>query len=204
MKDHHSKRAPFTTLSSRIAWSCPWYSVRQDKILLPDGQEGQYNVVQHAGAVWIVPLTTSREIILLHHYRYTVQDWCFELPAGGLRPSESPQTVARKELREEIGGEAQSWSYVGQFYTSNGISNEVAHIFLANGVTLHETAREPAEVMEIYPVALDEALRMARANEISDGPSALALLLSESRLRGAPQANGFGGEGDNLNAENNS
>ncbi|MFW6096614.1 MAG: NUDIX domain-containing protein [Chloroflexota bacterium] len=202
MNDHQSKPAPFTTLSSHIAWSCPWYSVRQDRILLPDGQEGQYNVVQHEGAVWIVPLTTSREIVLLNHYRHTVQDWCFELPAGGLRKGESPQTVARKELREEIGGEAQSWSYVGQFYTSNGISNEVAHIFLATGVTLHETAHEPAEVMEIYPVALDEALRMARANEISDGPSALALLLSESRLRDAPQSNGRAGDDDNLNAEN--
>lgn len=204
MKDRQSKPAPFTTLSSRIAWSCPWYSVRQDRILLPDGQEGQYNVVQHAGAVWIVPLTMSREIVLLNHYRYTVQDWCFELPAGGLRQGESPQAVARKELREEIGGEAQAWSYVGQFYTSNGISNEVAHIFLATGVTLHQTAHEPAEVMEIYPVPLDEALRMARANEISDGPSALALLLSESRLLGDLQSDGFAAEGDTFNAENSS
>lgn len=183
MKEPQPKPAPFTTLSSRIAWSCPWYSVRQDEILLPNGQKGQYNVVQHDGAVWIVPLTTSGQIVLLNHYRYTVQDWCFELPAGGLRQGESPLAVARKELREETGGVAQTWNYVGQFYTSNGISNEVAHIYLAIGVTLHETAHEPAEVMEIHPVPLAEALRMARANEISDGPSALALLLSESRLQ---------------------
>lgn len=201
MKERHSKPAPFTTLSSRIAWSCPWYSVRQDKILLPNGQEGQYNVVQHDGAVWIVPLTTSGQIVLLNHYRYTVQDWCLELPAGGLREGETPKQVARKELREEIGGEAQSWSYVGQFYTSNGISNEVAHIFLATGVTLHETAHEPAEVMEVCPVPLGEALRMAHANEISDGPSALALLLSEPRLLSELWAQPLA-EDDSLNAEN--
>lgn len=183
MNDRPSKAAPFTTLSSRIAWSCPWYSVRQDLILLPNGQEGEYNVVQHEGAVWIVPLTTSGQIVLLNHYRHTVQDWCYELPAGGVQDGQSPAEVARKELREEIGGKAESWSYVGQFYTSNGISNEVAHIFLATGVTLHETSHEPAEVMEIYPVPLSEALRMAHANEISDGPSALALLLSEPRLQ---------------------
>lgn len=201
MKPSQPKAAPFTTLSSRTAWSCPWYSVRQDKILLPNGQEGQYNVVQHAGAVWIVPLTTSGQIVLLNHYRYTVQEWCLEVPAGGLREGETPEEVARKELREEIGGEAQSWSYVGQFYTSNGISNEVAHVFLATGVTLHETDHEPAEVMDLFPVPLGEALRMAHANEISDGPSALALLLSESQLLSEPCAQTLAKD-DHLNAEN--
>lgn len=158
-------------------------------------------MVQHDGAVWIVPLTTSGQIVLLNHYRYTVQDWCLELPAGGLREGETPEEVARKELREEIGGRAQCWSYVGQFYTSNGISNEVAHIFLATGVTLHETSHEPAEVMEIHPVPLDEALRMAHANEISDGPSALALLLSEPRLLSEPSEQNPA-EDNRLNAEN--
>ena len=90
--------------------------------------------------------------------------------------------MARRELLEEVGGTATGLRYVGQFYTSNGISNEFAHVYLATGVELGETHREPTELMEIRLVLVEEALRMARAGEITDGPSALALLWCERLL----------------------
>jgi ADP-ribose pyrophosphatase len=174
--------APYKALSSRVAWSCPWYSVRQDEIVLPNGETAVYNVVQHPGAVFIVPLTADGQIVLIRHYRYTVQDWCWELPAGGLKKGQSPEEAAYEELREEIGGTADALHYVGQFYSANGVSDEIIHVFIASGVTLGPPQHEPVELIEIYPTSLAEALRMARANEISDGPSALALLISESKI----------------------
>lgn len=174
--------SPFTTLSSRIAWTCPWYNIRQDKLLLPDGRPGEYNVVQHPGAAWVVPITPQGEVVLLWHYRYTVDDWCWELPAGGLKPNHTPLQTAQEELREEIGGTAATWQEVGWFYSSNGISNEKAYIFLATGVTLGPTAHEPAEVMTLHRKPLAEALHMARTAQINDGPSALALILAEPYL----------------------
>lgn len=173
---------PFKTVSSKIAWSSPWYHVRQDQILLPDGTDGIYNVVEHAGAVWIVPVTNSGEVVLVRNYRYTVDDWCWEVPAGGLAGASSLEDAAIRELREEVGGSANAIEYIGQFYTSNGISNEVAHIFLAREVTLGATEHEAAEVIEVHTRAISDALQMARSNEISDGPSALAILLCEGRL----------------------
>jgi ADP-ribose pyrophosphatase len=174
--------APYKTLSSRVAWSCPWYSVRQDEIALPDGQTAVYNVIQHPGAVFIIPLTTDGRIVLIRHYRHTVQDWCWELPAGGLKEGQSLLDVAHEELREEIGGTAAALHYVGQFYPTNGVSNEIAHVFIASGVILGRPQHEAVELIEIHPTPMAEALRMARANEISDGPSALALLISESKI----------------------
>ena len=73
--------------------------------------------------------------------------------------------------------------YVGQFYTSNGISNEVAYVYLDTGVELGEAHREPTELMEIRLVPVEEALPRARAGEITDGPSALALLWCEPMLQ---------------------
>jgi ADP-ribose pyrophosphatase len=72
---------------------------------------------------------------------------------------------------------------VGQFYTSNGISNEIAYVFLATGVELGEAHREPTELMEMRLVPTEETLRMAREGGITDGPSALALLWCEPVLR---------------------
>ena len=174
---------PIHTKSSKIVWSCPWYRVRQDQIVTPDGQPGVYNVVEHPGAVWIVPVTTAKELVLIYSYRYTVNDYCYEIPAGGVKPGQSLADAARAELLEEVGGTAETLSYVGEFYTMNGIGDEVAHIFLATGVTLGQTSHEPTEIIEIRPTPIEEALRMAQANEISDGPSALALLLCAARLQ---------------------
>lgn len=174
--------SPYKTLTSRIAWSCPWYSVRQDEIITPDGKPGIYNVVQHPGAVWIVPVTPDGNVVLINSYRYTVDDWCIEIPAGGVKPGQSLEEAARAELLEEVGGTAVALEQMGQFYTMNGIGNEVAHVFLATGVMLGKPQHESTEVLEIRPTPIAEALHMARSNEISDGPSALALLLCAERL----------------------
>lgn len=176
-------KSPITVVSSMTAWTSTWYQVRQDKIILPDGSPGVFNVVEHPGAAWIIPVTKMGEVVLVRHYRYTVDDWCWEIPAGGIKDGLSLEETALAELKEEVGGTASAIQYVGQFYTSNGISNEVAHIYFATGVQIGEPDHEPAEVMEIHAIPIEKVLRMARENEISDGPSALALLLCEAKLR---------------------
>ena len=93
-----------------------------------------------------------------------------------------PEEVTRRELLEEVGGTAAELRFVGQFSTSNGISNEVDYVYLATGVELGETHREPTELMEVRLVPVEEALRVARSGEISDGPSALALVGCEPAL----------------------
>ena len=169
-------------LDSKYLWRSHWYNLRQDRLRAPGGGEFTYTLVEHPGAVWVVPITTGGQLALIWNYRYAVDDWCYEVPAGGIPANLSPEDAARRELREEIGGTAADLRYVGQFYTSNGISNEIAYVYLATGVKLGETRREPTEIMEMRLVPVEEALRMARGGEISDGPSALALLWCEPLL----------------------
>lgn len=172
---------PFKTLSRRIAWSCPWYQVRQDEIVRPDGSTGIYNVIEKADAVWIVPITRDGQLVLIHQYRYTVDEWCWEVPAGSLKSGQSIEDAAQEELREEVGGEVGLLHYVGRFFMANGICSEVGHIFLATGVTLGETHHESAEVISVHMVSPAEAVDMARTGKISDGPTALAILLCATR-----------------------
>ncbi len=169
-------------LDSRFLWQSRWYSLRQDRLCTSAGHEFTYTLVDHPGAVWIVPVTRDDQIVLIRHYRYPVNDWCYEVPAGGLSDEGDPEEVARRELLEEVGGEATGLRYVGQFYTSNGISNEIAYVYLATGVELGQPHREPTELMEMRLVPSQKALRMARSGEIKDGPSALALLWCEAAL----------------------
>jgi ADP-ribose pyrophosphatase len=179
---------PFRILSSRIVWACPWYRVRQDEIITPNGQPGVYNVVEKADAVWIVPVTRDGQLAMVYQYRHTVDDWCWEVPAGSVKPGISLEETALEELHEEVGGLAERLVYIGRFYLANGICNEVGHIFLATGVILGEPQHEAAEVMHIHCKPIAEALQMARDGQISDGPTALALLLCSDKLLGNDQA----------------
>ncbi len=173
---------PFKTVSSRIVWSCPWYRVRQDEIVTPDGQPGVYNVIEKVDAVWIVPVTADGRIAMVHQFRYTIDEWCWEVPAGSVKDGQTVEAAAREELREEVGGDAGALEYIGQFYLANGICNEVGHIFLATDVRLGQPHHEAAEVIEISLKSIPESLAMAQSGQISDGPSALALLLCAGRL----------------------
>ncbi|MBP6788631.1 MAG: NUDIX hydrolase [Candidatus Promineofilum sp.] len=173
---------PFQTVASHIAWSCPWYRVRQDEIITPDGQPGVYNVIEKADAVWIVPVTPKGEVLMVYQYRYTINEWCWEVPAGSVKPGQTPEEAACEELAEEVGGRGGEWQTIGRFFLANGICNEIGHIFLATGVATGDTHHEAAEVMHVHRMPVSRALAMARAGEISDGPSALALLLCADRL----------------------
>jgi ADP-ribose pyrophosphatase len=175
---------PFQTLNSRIVYrNAPWYVLRRDEIRLPDGSQGVYTVVQRPGAVWIVPLLADGRLVVIRNYRYTVGDWLWEIPAGGLRDGIPPEEMARMELAEEIGGAAETIEPVAKFFTMPGIGNEVAHIFLARGVTLGEAHPEPTEVIERHVLAFDEVLGMIERGEMLDGPSALAILLALPHIR---------------------
>jgi ADP-ribose pyrophosphatase len=172
---------PITPLESRRAWECPWYSVRQDRIQLPEG-EGVYNVVELPDAVWIVPVTAEGEIVLLYHYRYPLREWGWELPSGSIAAGDKPLETAQRELAEEAGGTAADWRPLMTVSTMKGIGTEHAHLFLATGVTLGATHHEPAEVMTVHPVPIQQVLDMARAGDIQDAMSVLALLLAEAHM----------------------
>ena len=176
-------KSPFNVISSKIVWECPWYHIRQDQLVLPDGSDGVYNVVTRPhGAVFIIPVLPSGEIMLIRHYRHTVGEWVWEIPAGGVKAGLSPEETAVEELAEEVGGTSNSMRYLGNFFTAVGFCNESCHIFLATDVVIGHSDREPLEFMEMVPTAPEKAFEMARDGTIKDGMSALALLWAEPLL----------------------
>ena len=137
--------------------------------------------MEHPGAVAIVPVTADQNIVLIRSYRYTVKDWCWEIPMGG-RDHEDLEVVAKKELLEEIGGVTSNLEYISNFYANNGVSDIRCDVFLARDVEFGDNHPEAAELIEIEVFPKNEVFRMAYAGEITDGMSALSLFLCKKYL----------------------
>ena len=173
-------------LETSYPYVTPWIRLRQDRVRLDGNGEITYSYVEHPPAVWIVPVTTAGEIVLIRQYRYPIDAWCFEVPAGGShdRGDMALDEIARAELWEEVGGRCEEMRYVAGFYNANAHSHMRGNIFLACGVTLDSAqSLERTEQIEIHLLPTREAITWARAGRIEDGESALALLLAEPLLQ---------------------
>ena len=161
------------------------FRLREDEVGLEGGKKIKYAYIERDEAVVVVPVTREGEMVLLKQYRYAVDDWCLEVPAGGTHDTgdTSLEEVVQKELREEVGGTAESLTHVGFFYTANALSDEKCHVFLAEGVDLvKKQETEPSETLEVQLVPIEKAIELARSGAIKTGPCALAILMCESRL----------------------
>ena len=168
--------------ASRHVFRSPWFSLRQDDVLLPSGEEITYTFVEHPGYAMVVPLLDDGRVILERIYRYTVQETLLECPSGGLE-GEQPEVAAGRELEEETGWVAGKLAPLGAFYGSNGISNERFHVFLATQLTESgQMNREPTEQIELEFLSLEHAVDLALSGKILDAPSALSLVLAQHKL----------------------
>jgi len=176
------KEHPIETISTRVDWECPYYQVRKDAIRLPDGNAGTYHVVEAPDSVFIVPVTTNGEIVLIRNYRYTLKQWTWEVPAGSIKDGQSADDAAREELREEIGGTSDDLRFLMRASTMNGIGNNYANFFLAKNVILGQPEHESAEVMTIHPMAVEDVYALIARGEMNDVSSMMALFLAREFL----------------------
>ncbi|HEY4690803.1 MAG TPA: NUDIX hydrolase [Anaerolineae bacterium] len=181
----HSVSAGWQRLSTDYPFLHRVVRLRRDRVRVRDEHEFDFAYIESKGAVWVVPVTADGQIVLIRQYRYAVDEWVWEVPAGGLFDHEGdPESLARRELAEEVGGEAERLEYLGWFYGGVAITDSKCHVFIAHDTRLTRApALEAAETLESHLVSIDEALRMARTGEMRDGRSALALLWSEPYLK---------------------
>lgn len=173
---------PIVPLSSEYMWQSRWYSVRQDKVRWPDGSESDYNVLEVRPSVFIVPVTPQGEIVLIYNYRHPLGKWCWELPAGGIEQGQTPLQAAQAELLQEVGGTSESWQFLFQAPSMNGIGDHIIHYFVAHGVQLGPTHHEGTEAIQVHTFAAEEALSMARRGAMQDILSIAGLLAAEPLL----------------------
>jgi ADP-ribose pyrophosphatase len=151
------------------------YNFVMKNVRLPNGRTTRVEMVDHPGAVLIVPFRSADEIILLRQYRVVFREYLYELPAGTLEKKESIVACARRELREETGLSAQKIRRLGKIYLVPGYSNEVIYIFVAENLVANPAPPDADEIIEAKTVRRRQVQDLFRRRKIIDAKTICAL-----------------------------
>ena len=166
------------TLGSRRAFDGKRVRVRVDAVRLPSGRESVREVVEHPGAVAVVPLTPDGQVLLLRQFHHAIGRALLGVPAGTLEPGEPPAETARRELIEETGHEAGRLTELVAFYTSPGYSDERLIVFRADDCRPTGGGPDPDESIRVVPTPLARIpeLLAPGPDQIQEAKTLVALL----------------------------
>jgi len=167
------------TLDSKLIYKNPWLSLREDKIVHPNGKSGIYSVVDIAPGIFTVALTENNEIYMVRELRYTTGINSWELPGGGQKEGEKSIQTAKKELLEEAGLVANRWFHVGQSQALNGSSSQIDQVFIAKGLSRKKGKKEKKEgIGAVRKFKVSRIVEMIKKGDISDGQALAHLTMA--------------------------
>ncbi len=171
-----------TTVARQVLHRGRFITFRIDTIRDPKGKEHTREVVEHPGAICVIPLRGD-DVLLVRQYRTPVAQVVLELPAGTLDrlpdgSIEDPDDAAPRELAEETGHEAATWRSLGRFWTAPGFSDELMHLYLATDLAPVADYRGPDvdEYLDLVSLPWRQAVAMAESGEITDAKTLVGLL----------------------------
>jgi 8-oxo-dGTP pyrophosphatase MutT (NUDIX family) len=172
-----STKNDWQTISSTDVYNNPWIQVIHHEVINPAGKPGIYGKVSFKNkAIGIVPIDKEGYTYLVGQFRFTLNEYSWEIPEGGCPIGTDPLDSAKRELKEETGFTANKWTYIGRVHTSNSVTDEEGFIYMAEDLTAGETEFEETENLQIKRVHITEAINMVMNSEITDTISTTALL----------------------------
>lgn len=170
-------------LATRLVHRSPWFDVRADDVVRPDGGHGTYTHVVAPGSVTVLAIQDDDQVVLTRQWIYTHGGTEWRLPGGAVDETDaSPEDAARRELAEETGLRAEKWERLGQIHGADSLSNHVDHIFLATGLTQGEASLGPGESdLRVRTMPFCHALELVQRGMLPHAGSSHALLVMALR-----------------------
>lgn len=177
-------RGPWRILKSALVYDNPWISLVHHDVLTPGGSAGVYGTVAFKNvATAIVPIDREGCTWLVGQYRFPLKRYSWEIPEGGAHIGEDPLAAAQRELREETGLVATTWTKLVEIDLSNSVTDERGVAYLAEDLHLGEAQPESTEVLTVRRLPLTQVVDMVLSGEIRDSLTVTSVLAAERYLR---------------------
>ncbi|MFT4414784.1 NUDIX hydrolase [Fredinandcohnia humi] len=147
-----------------------------DQVVFPNNREGRFSYVDFAKGVCILAITNDSQVLCLHQYRHSLKSWQWELPAGAIDATDrDPLETAKRELQEETGYVANSWTPIGSVFPSPGSTSEEIFLFLATDLEPSIQSLEDSEQLEVHLISLVELKQLITKGKFQHGAGLAAV-----------------------------
>jgi ADP-ribose pyrophosphatase len=172
-----------TRLSGSEVFKGRVFTITVDRVTLPHGRTVTLDMVRHRGSVVLLPMQDDDHVVLIRQYRYALDRWIWELPAGSLDEGEDPAAAAARECAEEIGLVPGRVEFLGAWYPTPGFCTEVMNYYRVSGLLPPDPGGPPVhkdedEDIRVQVFSIDEARAMVRSGDIVDLKTAWGLTLA--------------------------
>lgn len=167
---------PWTILETIEKYKNPWIRVTEDQVLRPDGSPGIYGVVNVKPGISVLPIDADGYIYLTKEFHYAFGEVTIETVSGGIDAHEQPIDAARRELEEELGIVAKTWTDMGPLYPVTSIIHLPMQLFIAEDISFVSTRPEITELISVIKVSLAEAMQMVMNGDITHSVSCVLVL----------------------------
>jgi ADP-ribose pyrophosphatase len=172
----------FEIIRSKKIYQGRVFGLRVDQLSLPNGKSVELDIVEHPGAVTLVPVDDQGNLWFVRQYRHAGGVDLLELPAGSLEPGEPPEACALREVREEIGMAASHIEKIGDFYMAPGYSTEFVHIYLVTGLQPAPLPADEDEFLSVETIPIKQVFAMVAAGQFHDCKTLASLYLAQPFL----------------------
>lgn len=172
------------TLTTRIAYENPYTYLEESQVINPDGQETVYGVLKSkADGVYIIPVDNEGNTYLTQQFRFTVQELSWECASGRV-DEEDFLIAAKRELKEETGIVAETFTELGIINPANGVAALNERMFLAEDLTVTDDELDPADgILARKKVSLDETIDMIMKGQIHCPQTIAAIFMAREYLQ---------------------
>jgi len=170
---------PIEVITRETIYQGHAFNVRRDRVRFQNQNVGQLDIIEHPGAVTILPVDAEGRILFVRQYRHAAGKELLELPAGTLDAGELPESCALREIREETGFATGKLVKLGEFYLAPGYSTEYMTVFLATDLQSSPLQGDADEFITLEKVPVEQAYQLALTGRLQDGKSLAALLLAQ-------------------------
>lgn len=184
MTDNNQETGTWKELDRKDIYENPWIKVTESQVLNPNGGEGIYGLVHFKNlAMGVIPLDEDNNTYVVGQHRFPFNNkYTWEIIEGGGPLDVDPLESAKRELLEEAGLKAESWELLQEMDLSNSATTERAIIYVARGLSFHQTDPDDTEDLQVRKIPFEELYQMVLRGEVVDSLSVAGVLRLKLQL----------------------